>query len=260
MLWYITSFFGDIRVETIDEKSCKVIVQEATAQEKMALELLTKTAIKKKWVPEGTVFGVNTVVQATTRRVANLIAKSLKPTRKLVSAVKFSNGKIEEISEQTFTVPDGKLSKTETGGLSEPKAATTVATPTKGCPPPDFSPAQLRARDCVMAFLSPEQREDFLRFNRFIAVGVTTGHRYMLTSRTNRDDLQRYHRTLYDLDDDKPLCVHDWDIPAEEELHALHIMTQLPGHEQFIRELEDVDLTRNTKIMSYHVNITADNN
>lgn len=242
MLWLVPTFHGDIRVERVDAKNSKVIVAEATPEEKRALDSLLQQALKKKWVPSGTTFGPSTLVSAPIEKLAPLLAKVLKPGKKLVSAVKFSNGKIEEMTESVFT-QDSKSSQTRSSTPksqpTKPVVATTVAQPTRGCPAPDFSPARLRAREVLTAFLTDEQRDDFLRTDRFITIGGTTGHRYMLTSRLATDLLRDYHRTLFDLDDRVPLCVHDWDVPPEEELHALNILVQLPAYEHYLRHLEN---------------------
>jgi hypothetical protein len=175
--------------------------------------------------------------------VAALIAKALKPGKKLVSAVRFVDGRIEEVHEGTFV--DAKRPVYESrpntpAPTPEPVRATTVAAPTRGCPAPDFAPATLRARDVLMSFLTEAQRDDFLRHNRFITFGATTGHRYMVTSRYAPEQLVRYGgRSLYDLDDGYPVCTHDWDVPAEEEMHALNLLVQLPGYESWIRTLPD---------------------
>jgi len=110
--------------------------------------------------------------------------------------------------------------------------------PTRGCPAPDFRSAELKARVVLETFLTDEQREDFQRYNRFVSVGATTGHRYMITSRHARDELSQWQRTLYDLDDRIPLCVHDWGVPAAEEMLALHVLVQLPEYETYLRYLE----------------------
>lgn len=243
MQWFIPTFYGDIKVEKVDPKTCKVLVQEATTEEKKALAYLEKEALSKRWVPKGTTFGVNTLVNAPTEKVATLLAKALKPGKKVVHAVKFSNGKIEEVTESTFKVSPPSPAKDATSAppappLSEPVKATSVAAPTKGCPPPDFSPARLRAWEHLNAFLTTEQQEDLAKYNRFVAIGGTTGHRYMITSRTARDQLRLYQRSLFDLDEGRSYCVHDWDVPPEEEMHALNVLISLPGHEGYCRFLE----------------------
>ena len=91
--------------------------------------------------------------------------------------------------------------------------------------------------------LSPDQLADFARYNRFVSVGADTGHRYMVTSRQCTDGLLSFQRTLYDLDEERPLCVHDWSVPAAEEMLALHMMLGLPRWESYLRfEEHDIEL------------------
>lgn len=236
LIWRVPTYYGDIAVENTGPKTCKVVVVDATPEERRALDVLAKHAARKKWVSEGTVFGANTLVNAPTDAVAKVIAGALKPSRALIHAVKFAQGKIEEVHAATFKT-DGEAAKS---AAAKPVAATSVPQPTRGCPPPDFSPARLRARTALFEFLTPEQREDYERHNRFVVEGATTGHRYMLTSRTNRDALATYQRTLFDLDEGRPYCVHDWDVPPEEELLALAVHIQLPGYEAYCRHLDTV--------------------
>jgi len=248
-IWLVPSYFGDIRVIEAGPKACKVLVEQATSKEREALAKLQLHATKKRWLTDGHDLTARTItpLMAPTKTVATFIARQLKPGKKLVSAVLFKNGRIEEVTASTFESGPAEPTKTpesETTGTSpstsasEPKAATTVTKPVKGCPPPNFSPARLRALEVLMTFLTPEQQEDFLRFNRFVAIGGTTGHRYMITSRHATDQLGTFTRSLFDLDDEEPLCVHDWSVPPEEELHMLNILVQLPGYEAYLRELE----------------------
>lgn len=280
MQWFVPTFYGDIKVTKVDAKTSKMEIVDATPEERRAIEALSTGMRSKRWLEDkdtltawlasGGTTPIEVLVKAPVEKVSTALASALKPSKKLVSAVKFSNGRIEEVTESTFKVKTpppppapNAMNKAEPSAASpsstvattgptvpsetppaaviaaiEPKAATTVAKPERGCPPPDFSPARLRARRVLMEFLTPEQREDFEKFNRFVTFGGTTGHRYMLTSRVARDELQRYQRTLFDLDDQVPLCVHDWDVPPEEELHALNILVQLPGYEAYLRHLE----------------------
>ena len=106
----------------------------------------------------------------------------------------------------------------------------------------DFVKAEIRATEVQLPILGPEQREDFARYNRFVTVGAS-GCRYMVTSRHARDELATYHRSLYDLRMDIPICTHDWEVPAAEECLTMHILVQLPEWEKFLRqkpnEIED---------------------
>jgi hypothetical protein len=88
-----------------------------------------------------------------------------------------------------------------------------------------------------MAFLDDDQAEDFEDRNAFVSIGVETGHRYMVTSRHARDQLATWRRQLYDLDEGRPYCVHDYAVPAAEEMLALHLLLQIPGRESYLRHL-----------------------
>jgi hypothetical protein len=255
-VWLVPSFYGDIRLVSTGPKSCTVVTEKLTEREKEALRSLEKKAKDKRWITaKGSLLDPKTDVQAPLDKVAQALAKVLKPGRKIVSAVKFVSGRMEEITEATFddATPikpkvDGPYrTQAETKADEDkpeekedkPKAATSVAAPVRGCPPPDFARADIKAREVLMTFLSRDQIEDFLQHNRFISVGATTGHRYMITSRHAKDQLALWHRSLYDLETKTPLCVHDWDIPAAEEMLGLHILLQLPGWEKYLRKTED---------------------
>jgi hypothetical protein len=43
------------------------------------------------------------------------------------------------------------------------------------------------------------------------------------------------------MDERLPMCVHDWEVPAPEELLALFVHLSLPGLEQYVRSISDRD-------------------
>ena len=209
------------------------------------MTILTKLAVKKKWLPEGKLLGLHVTdeIAGPIDKVAKALAKALKPDRRIVSVIRFSDGVMQEIAEGEYE--NGSPVKSPEASApapaaspSTPEVATAVARPTRGCPEPDFENVDVRATRVLHTFLTPEQREDWDRYNRFVAVGAITGHRYMVTSRHARDSLAEYHRSLYDLDDEVPFCVHDFSIPASEECLAIGLLVQLPNHEEFLRHLE----------------------
>lgn len=170
-------------------------------------------------------------------KIQKVIAKELKPGRKLVSVVKFADGRMEEAVESHFQEPKKEDPKKE-----EPKAGTTVAKPRLGCPEPRLARAELKARSVLEVFLDSEQIADFRDHNQFISIGADTGHRYMITSRHNREGLRQFHRQLHDLDENNPFCVHhDALVPAAEEMLTLHLLLQFPHHERYLRGLEAQD-------------------
>jgi len=252
-IWYLPSFYGDIRLTSVPTLGPLTMVEtEAlTDQERQALMALAVKATKKEWKihsPKegGAITDLGSFLQAGGRKrtfwvdapigkIAPILSKAMKPGRKLLSVVKFASGKMEEVHESGATLETAH----ERHPTSEPIAATTVAAPVRGCPAPDFPAAELRANEVLSQFLSNDQLEDFRRYNRFISMGATTGTRYMITSRRAKDELASYHRSLYDLDARTPLCVHDWSVPAAEEMLSLHLLLQLPGWENYLRHTED---------------------
>jgi len=121
-----------------------------------------------------------------------------------------------------------------------PVKAATVKKPRLGCPVPTFDEVKTRATRVLQAFLNPEQVEDFNRHQRFVTRGADTGHLYMLTSRNAPDEIKNYgSRCVFDLDDNRAYCVHDYDVPAEEELLALHCLLSMPGYENWARAMPD---------------------
>ena len=99
----------------------------------------------------------------------------------------------------------------------------------------------LRARGHAVE-VTPTQCADFDKHQRFIVEGADTGHRYMITSRHAPDELKRgaFRRTVYDLDEERAFCVHDWEIPAEEECLTMALLIQLPGRENYVRAIPEV--------------------
>lgn len=257
--WLVPSFYGDLRLEAMGKSECRLIVEQATVQELEALKKLQVHAVKKGWCSEKTVLGQGAanLLTAPIAKVTKVLVKVLKPGRETVSAIRIADGKIEEIHQSVFeddgetppyrggAVPDAGRSAALAKGepvkgevVERPAVATTVAKPERGCPPPDFPPAELKARAVLSSFLDENQREDFRAHNRFVSVGGSTGHRYMVTSRHAVGALRTYQRSLYDLDEERAICTHDHSVPAAEELLALHLLVTLPGHEDYLRGMD----------------------
>jgi hypothetical protein len=171
-------------------------------------------------------------LDAPIERVQRELARLLKPGRSLVSAVRFADGKIEE----TVVIPDEPEKPEKKPKRAKPEAATTVAAPVRGCPVPEFARVEVRATRVLAAFLTSDQLLDFHRKNRFVAFGADTGHRYLVTSRHIRDDERGQ---LHDLDERRTYCVHDWDVPAPEEMLGLLVHLSLPGRERYLRDLPE---------------------
>lgn len=243
--WYVPSFYGDIRLRPNGETGCLIILDKITPLEDRALRKLHKLGRKKDWIGEA--ITADDMVRDGSHRlaapmpaVAKALARYMKANRRVVHAVRFANGKMIEEAESETAPAGGENPATPAEPYRDPApaVAASVATPTRGCPAPAFDRAEIKAREVLTAFLTPEQIADFGEHNRFITIG-DSGRRYMVTSRHATDSLAQYSRSLFDLEENMPLCVHDWSVPAAEEMLTLHILLQLPGWENYLRHLEN---------------------
>lgn len=233
----------------MDAERTKLVLTELSSAERIAVGDLRKRALSSKWgqkpwcsaesfipVDELPKKEVTVDLDAPLEAVRKFLAKALKPGRVLLDAVRFSDGRVEEVhkievkDEKPKEAPKAKPKK------EEPKAGATVAKPTLGCPRPDFDPADIRATRVLKTFLTPEQLEDFEKTQRFICVGADTGHRYILSSRHRTG---QYGRSVYDLEERHPYCVHDYTVPPAEELLALNLFLSLPGRESYLRAIPE---------------------
>ena len=242
MPWYLPTFHGDIKLTRDSADVTSVRVFELTPSEEKAVESLRKQAVNNEWAKadaflplENAAYrssaGLVVVVNAPIEKVQAILAATLKPEREMISAVTFEGGSISEVRDKLPEPPPGE---------PQPKAATTVAAPVIGCPAPVFPEAEIRANRVLESFLTPTQIEDYRRHGAFISQGFTTGHRYRITHRGRNNLMQASSsRSLYDLDENHALCVHDWSVPAPEEMLALHLCLRLPGREKAIRLLPE---------------------
>lgn len=232
MIWYVPSFYGDIRVKRgKNDQTTRVEWENLTPGERKALEKLFLRGKTKGWTDRDPAFGGDEgfrVLGIDLKTVQKMLVKELKPGRQVIDFVRFSDGKIVEQS----LVPEEKAL------VTAPEKGVSVAKPVQGCPEPWLARAELRAREVLFAFLDDDQRADFEGRNAFVSTGAGTGHRYAITSRHARDQLAHTRRQLFDLDERQPYCVHDYAVPAAEEMLALHLMLQDSKHERYLRHLE----------------------
>ena len=268
LTWYLPSFYGDIRLEQTNKDQTKLTIVGLTPAEKLAVTVLLREAEKERvvgpcWNPAASrlldldsIREQSLTLKAPISKVQKVLQKQLKPGRDQVTVVRFGAGKMQEMSERQLEAiespaplpgsvrpaktdspdPEPKLAATGTDD-AKPAVAATVARPTRGCPAPDFEKAEQRATDVMCAFLDPTQLQDFKSDQAFISVGADTGHRYIITSRHARGVLAHTTRSLYDVDEQMPYCVHDWEVPASEEMLALHAFLSVPGLESYLRAI-----------------------
>jgi len=302
--WLIPSLYGDVRLEadrTVEGMEATILVaQNLSPTEEAAMEILRRRAIaepRKFWplrigkIPWATAEDFRPIVEKTYREtevkvrlrapiaaVAAVLGRAMKPGRRIVSVVKFADGRIEEIHGAATTVTSAATAMTTALALpaktekeivkTEKKkdsivkkvvveVAATVAAPTIGCPAPDFGKSEVRARRVLLTFLDDRQKEDLQKTGRFVTKGQDTGRRYLLSLRDGPEGLMRTGgRGVYDLDASSsprcglnprdvsfhggPLCVHDWTVPPSEEVLAIHLMLSLPGRESLMRRLPEI--------------------
>jgi hypothetical protein len=237
---FIPSLYGDIRL-TAQANQTEVEWENLSPSEREALLSLGR----KFDVGIAGNSGKVTVAKPI-EKVEAVLAKAMKRGRKLLSAVVFQNGRIEEIHRTA----DGEIKREPYRRMADRptlpevtedivKAAVTVAQPTLGCPVPEFERADVRATRVLSAFLSPQQLADFERTQSFLVVGADSGHRYVLTSRqATPERLAKVDgRSVFDLNRGHAVCVHDWVVPAAEELLELKLFLELEGHEAYVSQM-----------------------
>ena len=238
--WYIPSLYGDIRL-TAQGGSTEIEWENLSPSEREALVTISR---KFDVGIDGDVGKVT--ITRPIAKVENVLAKAMKRGRKLLSAVVFKNGKIEELHRT-----EGGKAQSEVDEKGDPyreaadkpgalaKAAVTVAAPMIGCPVPEFERADVRATRVLREFLSGQQLADFERTQSFLVTGGSTGRQYVLTSRqASPERLAKVGgRSVFDATAGYPICVHDWVVPAAEELLELKLFLELPGCEMYARGL-----------------------
>ncbi len=259
LTWYLPSFYGDIRLERVSNQETRLILVGLSSTEKIAIAALTKEAqragiSKRPWSNADALAGIDLdalteqsiVLGAPISKVQRALEKPLKPGRDSLSVVRYKNGHIEEVSDRTIGLLDAdplpepaRETEAKPKPKSPPVAAVTVAQPTQGCPAPDFDAVDLRASRVLRAFLTPDQVRDFEQHQSFVVRGADTGHLYQVTSRAAPSRLHVVHRSLFDLTEGMPYCVHDWTVPPAEEMLALALFVQSPGRESYVRHISE---------------------
>lgn len=229
---FLPSMYGDIRLMAQANKT-EVEWENLSPSEREAL-----LALGKKFAVDIAADSGKITILKPIDKVEAVLAKAMKRGRKLLSAVVFKNGRIEEVhrtadGELKVDPPEHPYRGTTKDVV---KAAVTVAQPMLSCPVPEFERADVRATRVLREFLTPQQLADFERTQSFLAVGADSGHRYVLTSRqAPAERLAKVGgRSVFDLNRGHAVCVHDWVVPAAEELLELKLFLELAGHEAFV--------------------------
>jgi hypothetical protein len=257
MVWLIPSYHGDIKLEKEGPNKTLLRAYELTASEQIAMEKLrdkatSKRLVGKPWAKASaflpltnaayrTTDGVTIHLDAKIEDVQRIIVKAMKPERKLLMAVRFTDGKVEELhsvkNEGSVEILIPEKEKVA------PVVATTVARPVNGCPMPAFPEADIRASRVLESFLTEDQIHDYRSTGSFVTVGADTERRYIIGNRERPQFLQKYlgGRQLWDMENKRAICVHDWSVPPPEEMLAIHLCLSLLGHETELLNLPEVD-------------------
>jgi hypothetical protein len=263
LVMLIPTFHGDIKLDKKGKEKTLLRAFQLTASEEKAMASLraraVSTKLRRKWASEADFLpltnsayrgpdGVQVTLNAPIEEVTKFLAKALKPERKLLQAVKFSDGRVEELHSNLVTreaEKEPKKPKAEEKPKKEekPAVATTVARPVNGCPMPNFPEADVRASRVLETFLTPDQISDYRSSGCFVTFGADSGHRYLIGSRERPSLLQQKlgGRQLFDLEEKRPICVHDWAVPPAEEMLAIHLCLSLPGHETELLSLPEIN-------------------
>jgi hypothetical protein len=202
--WFIPSWYGDIRLQVIDDAHTRVEVTKLSQAELAALHALKKRSlqgglIRKKWATEKawasmpseafaagrpTKHHVN--LKAPIAKIESFLTRQLRGASDTVSVMITNKGNLYEIKAEDKVEDTNVLPFRRDPGIEDeeqPKAATTVRKPAIGCPAPNFDETTIRATQVLKTFLNPEQIEDYERHQKFVTVGGASGRRYLLTSR-----------------------------------------------------------------------------
>jgi len=266
--WFIPSWYGDIRLQIIDDAHTRVEVTKLSQAELGALHALKKRSlqggiIRKKWATEkawdsmpneafaaGRSTTHHVTLKAPITQIESFLTRQLRGVSDTVSVMITDRGSLYEIkAEDRVTdtnvvpfrraAPGGDADVEEEKPKEKPVAATTVRKPAIGCPAPNFEDTIVRATQVLKTFLTSEQVEDYEHHQKFVTIGGASGRRYLLTSRHALSTHGYSSRTVRDIDRDRELCVHDWGLPAPEELLAMHLMLSMPEYEGYINGLGD---------------------
>lgn len=234
--FFLPTLYGDIKL-TAQGSQTEIEWENLSPSERVAMD-----ALGKKFVVDTAPDVGKLLIGKPVEKVEKLLATSMKRGRKLLTAVVFKNGKIEELHR---TEKEGEVralavkAKDAVVEGARAVAAVTVASPALSCPVPEFERAQVRATRVLRTFLTPRQLEDFERTQQFLVVGADSGHRYILTSRQASPAVldKVGGRSVYDCTRGYAVCVHDWTVPAAEELLELALFLQMPGREHHVSVL-----------------------
>ena len=236
MRWFFPSWNGDFRLERITDSTTMLSIVQPTAAELQVITHIEALAKKKGWCDEKVQFWKKPYRKKATRHtkldvsineIGPMLVKKLKPGEQTLTAVRFSNDRIEII--EGADVDLSAIEKTveaeeKAAKPPKPKAAASVKRPTPSCPD-CYVDAVGPATDTLLAFLSDEQHEQWREHRAIIVYGNLSGHRYILAHR-HTELAAQFGKICWDADDNAQMKFHDNSVPPEEEVLAAKLILE----------------------------------
>lgn len=232
MRWFLPSWNGDVRAESVDDKTTKLTIVDPTAHEQEVLKLLETIFRDRKWygdkeplwIPVETTDDPNPyrkspvdqerVIKAPIGDIAPLLVKGYKPGKATLTAILMADDKVETVAGSSVDL-DALAKEAD---KKKAKAAATVKRPTPSCP--QCHPGAVEpATEVLLTFLNDYEHEQWAEDRSIIVCGGLSGHRYLIAHRHSARALHQ-GRICVDLDDRTVLHFHDHTVPPEEEVLA----------------------------------------
>lgn len=229
--WYVPSWNGDFRLTPGDDAdTSKLLIMAPTPHERQLIRKFLTTARKKQWTAEKltTTEAIDTrtiALNAPMATVGPVLVRLSKPADRTLTAVSFSDGKLEIAETNMLETVTAKA------GKDRGSKAVSVSRPTPCCPecvPGSVAPAS----DVLLSFLSKQEHDDWAKHRAIMVTGGRSGHRYVIAHRHSRMAVQN-KKICYDVEDRCVLHFHDWTVPPEEEVLATKLI--LEHREEWLR-------------------------
>lgn len=244
--WYVPSWSGDFRLMPGDDaKTSKLLIMAPTLHEKQLLAAFMTTARKRKWtqetLTEDDVFDTRTIIlKAPLTKTGPALVKATKPADRTLTAVSFSDGKLE-VAETGML--ETLVAKAENDKEAQ---AVSVSRPTPCCPKCEVG-SIAPARDVLLSFLNEQEHKDWAEHRAIMVHGGRSGHRYLLAHR-HSPTAARLGKICYDVDDRFVLHFHATEIPPEEEILTAKLI--LEHREPWLRN--EATVVQQTKDGKWH--------
>jgi hypothetical protein len=254
MKWYFPTWNGDLRLEAHSASETLLTIIRPTAHELLILarigEELKREDLIDVWDTRVKRFRSErrVVIRQPIAKIAAVVAKVMRPGPSVLTAIKFSDGKVATTTEissslieslaappvlppyrkgaiiETVTPAPASLTLKRDVEIPSPIVAVTVKRPTPSCPqcvPGSVGPAS----EALLSFLSPEEHETWARERYILVTGHLSGHRYALAHRHSALGIAA-GRICLDVDSGAVVHFHDWTVPPEEEVLAAKLILE----------------------------------